>query len=327
MGDVLQALAAISDATEHREDLEIDWVVDEHFQEIPLLHPKVSSVIITNHRTWRKKPFSSSKEIFTFIRKLRKKRYDLIIDAQGNWKSALITLFSKGLKVGLDRFSVREYIAHFAYSIKHSVSKKQHAVEHLRELLAKALGYEKPKTTPNFGIQIPSPTLNRDLQLPEEYYVCIHAASWDTKLWPESSFSDLIKQLDAPVLLFWGSKKEKLRAEKIGKHLPHVHILPKRSLSQITLILAKAKAVISVDTGLGHLSAALGVPTVGLHGPTDPKRIGSLGPKTRHLYPSVPCFPCHKNRCYYQGTYQKSPYCFQQISPDHVLMALEELLS
>ena len=54
LGDFIHALPAISDAMAAIENLEIDWVVDEHFQEIATWHPAVNKVIATNHRKWRK---------------------------------------------------------------------------------------------------------------------------------------------------------------------------------------------------------------------------------------------------------------------------------
>ena len=100
MGDVLQALAAVHDAFEAITDLEIDWVVDESFQEIPTLHPKIHNLILPHHRKWRTSPIKYRKEIWQFCKKLRSKRYDLVLDGQTNWKSALITFFSKGHSVG-----------------------------------------------------------------------------------------------------------------------------------------------------------------------------------------------------------------------------------
>ncbi|MEM8629232.1 MAG: lipopolysaccharide heptosyltransferase I [Chlamydiota bacterium] len=325
MGDVIHALAALSDAFQHVPGLIVDWVVDENFQEIPKMHPAVRQIITTNHRNWRKSPWAALRPVYSFLKELRGARYDFVIDGQTNWKSALIARLAKGTTVGLDRFSAREYVAHFAYDIKHHVSRKQHAVAHLREFFSQVFDYPLQDTPPNFGIQLP-PRFPTEASLPPEYYVLVHAASWETKLWPEETFSDLISHLDLPVLLVWGSKSEQKRAQNIAQGHAHAHVLPKMGLMRTAQVLQGAKAVVSVDTGLGHLSAALGVPTLGVHGPTDPKRVGSIGPKSAHVQPSIACFPCHKSRCYYQGKRRGAPHCLQKISAEVVLDALNNLL-
>ena len=58
MGDLMHALPALTDASKQIPNIEFDWVVDESFSEIPLWHPKVNSVIKTNHRIWKRNIFS-----------------------------------------------------------------------------------------------------------------------------------------------------------------------------------------------------------------------------------------------------------------------------
>ncbi len=325
MGDIVHALASITDAVEHASSLEIDWVIDTNFQDIAKLHPHIQKIILTDHRHWRKKPFTSIPAISRFIKQLRLKKYDLILDGQTNWKSALISLLARGKRVGLDKRSCREYIAHFAYQIKHTVSRNQHAVEHLREFFSLALGYPKPKSPPNFSIHIPKEKNPLPLELPNRYYACIHAASWKTKLWPAEFFARLIQKIPHQVVLFWGSEKEKKRAEWIAEKTKNALVLPKLSLIAIAKILSKAEGVVSVDTGLGQLAGALNRPLVGIHGPTDPKKVGSIGKNVAHIHSSLSCFPCHKQRCLFQGRSHKKPACLEQISPETVWKLLQNI--
>ena len=60
MGDLMHALPALTDAAKQIPNIEFDWVVDENFSEVPLWHPKVKSVLTTNHRSWKKNFFSTS---------------------------------------------------------------------------------------------------------------------------------------------------------------------------------------------------------------------------------------------------------------------------
>ena len=77
-----------------------------------------------------------------------------------------------------------------------------------------------------------------------------------------------------------GNEEEKARAERLVSGLPHAMILPKLSLNELADQITNAKAVVSVDTGLAHLTAALDKPNITLYGATDPTLIGCYGKKS-----------------------------------------------
>ncbi len=110
--------------------------------------------------------------------------------------------------------------------------------------------------------------------------VFLHATTRDNKHWPESHWVQLIELVQPTGLkikLPWGAEHEHQRALRLAEHFPHVEVLPKLSLQQVAEVLAGAKAVVSVDTGLSHLTAALDRPNITLFGPTDPGLIGGYG--------------------------------------------------
>ena len=78
-----------------------------------------------------------------------------------------------------------------------------------------------------------------------------------------------------------GAPHEQARALRLAQGFNHVEVLPKLSLNEIATIIAGSKAVVSVDTGLSHLTAALDRPNITLFGKTDPKLIGGYG-KNQH---------------------------------------------
>src|SRR5712692_5676453 len=138
LGDLIHALPALSDAQSARPGLEFDWVIDESFREIAAWHPAVKGVITTNHREWRGALASAETHgsISKTIEEIRANEYDLVIDGQGNFKTALLSLFSKGPRAGFDSHSVREWIAHLAYQRRYAASKSAHAIERLSCLFA-----------------------------------------------------------------------------------------------------------------------------------------------------------------------------------------------
>ena len=289
MGDVLHTLPALTDAMQAIPGIRFDWVVEENFAQIPSWHPAVDKVLPVAIRRWRKHWFGSQQreERVHFKRDLQSRQYDVVIDAQGLIKSAaLVTRLARGVKHGQDSRSAREPFASWWYDQRHEIDKKQHAVERTRELFAKSLGYEKPQTQGDYAI---AAHFLRDV--PQDivpYLVFLHATTRDNKHWPESHWRELIGLLQPSGLhikLPWGAEHEHQRAQRLAEGFDYVEVLPKLTLEAIARELAGAKAVVSVDTGLSHLTAALDRPNITLYGPTDPGLIGGYGQNQQALCP------------------------------------------
>jgi heptosyltransferase-1 len=326
MGDLIHALPALSDAVRAHPQLEFDWAIDENFQEIARWHPAVKDVVATNHREWREALMHPSTlgSVLSVISRLKATQYDLVIDGQGNFKTALLSLFANGPRAGFDRHSVREWVAHLAYQRRYSVTKSAHAIERLRRLFAAALAYPVPKSPPDFGIQRDR-LVRPKIDLPPEYLVFVHNASWKTKLWPEAHWADLIEksvQAGLSVLLPWGNDQEEARAKRLAVH-PGVHVLPRLSLSEMGYVLSRAQACVCMDTGLSHLAAALNVPSITLYGSTDSGLIGASGASQVHLRSDLECSPCQSKTCRF--TSGDNP-CLKQIAPERVFRDLLHLL-
>ncbi|MHA1002208.1 lipopolysaccharide heptosyltransferase RfaC [Leclercia pneumoniae] len=281
MGDVLHTLPALTDAQQAIPGIRFDWVVEEGFAQIPSWHAAVDRVIPVAIRRWRKAWFSAAvkAERKAFREAVQAEEYDVIIDAQGLVKSAaLVTRLARGIKHGMDWQSAREPLASLFYNQRHSVPKQQHAVERTRELFALSLGYSKPQSQGDYAIaQHFLNHLNADAG---RYAVFLHATTRDDKHWPEANWRELIGLLAASgirIKLPWGAPHEEARAKRLAEGFDYVEVLPRMSLEEVARVLAGAKFVVSVDTGLSHLTAALDRPNITLYGPTDPGLIGGYG--------------------------------------------------
>jgi heptosyltransferase-1 len=281
MGDVLHTLPALTDAQQAIPDIHFDWVVEEGFAQIPSWHSAVDRVIPVAIRRWRKAWFSApiKTERKAFRNAVRLQQYDAIIDAQGLVKSAaLVTRLAHGIKHGMDWSTAREPLASLFYNRKHHIARQQHAVERTRELFAKSLGYTKPQSQGDYAIAQHFLTeLNADAG---QYAVFLHATTRDDKHWPEANWRELIGLLNNAgirIKLPWGAAHEEARARRLAEGFTYVDVLPRMSLEEVARVLAGAKFVVSVDTGLSHLTAALDRPNITLYGPTDPGLIGGYG--------------------------------------------------
>jgi heptosyltransferase-1 len=285
LGDVIHTLPALTDAQKNNPDIKFDWVIEPAFSEVPSFHPAVKSIIPAPIRKWRKNIIQTLKnaELAKFHKLLKAEKYDFIIDAQGLIKSSIIGLFAKGIRCGYDRNSIREPLASFLYNKSFNISWELHAIPRMRKLFASALNYNYLENTPDYGIN-----KNNFEKTRENYCVFLHGTTRDDKCWPESHWAKLIELLNSnhptlKILLPWGNAEEQSRAESLAKGKTNCEVLPKSNLTTLAGLLLHANFNITVDTGLGHLSAALDAPTIALYGPTDPKLIGTVGKNQVHI--------------------------------------------
>lgn len=330
LGDIIHLLPALTDAQAAYPDIRFDWVVEGGFQEVPRWHPAVDRIIPVRFRQWRKEPFSkTTREAWAVYKStLRERRYDKVIDAQGLIKSAFLARKAQGPRYGLDFRSAWEPLASLTYHHRVKVDPNQHAVVRMRQLMAGCLGYECPTTTPDYGIKSTLLTSNNQ-NTEANTLVFVHGTTWDTKEWPVTYWQQLLKLVAAAgyrVLIPWGNEREYQRAQVIASAHENAQVLPKLSLVEIAAVLANARAAVGVDTGIGHLAAALALPMISLYGPTDPLATGAMGANQVHLKADFACAPCLREHCNYQGDSQVKPACFATLAPEKVWQQLRELL-
>jgi heptosyltransferase-1 len=329
MGDVFHTFPALSDAQANVPNLTVDWVVEEAFAEIPSWHPVVDKVYPIELRRWRKTPFSSKtrSEIKAFFEEINRTQYDLVLDAQGLYKSLWVAKKIEAPVYGMDFSSVREPLVSLFYNHKIYVEKAQHAITRLRELFSKALNYSISPASPiAYGLNT-SDWKRPDLPWQAEpYMVFLHGTTWDTKCWPEEYWRELLQkicQVGYKVILPWGSKEEQERSYRLQQGYEDCTWVPEQliSLNDITRMLKFSKVVVSVDTGLSHVAAALDVPMVVLYRVTDPRLVGVQGKSTLQL-----TSPCAKSYLKRFSSQDESDRSLENLRPKDILESLETLL-
>jgi len=287
MGDLMHALPALTEAKEHIADISFDWVVDKNFASVPSWHPLVDKTIVTDHRNWRRQLFSkkSRESLKDALNEINETNYDLVVDMQNNIKSALVSYLSKHSVVGMDAKSVREYPAHLAYSTKINVDKKLHAIERQKKLLAEALDYSSSMNNVDYGALLEG-FIKPNMSLPSKYIVLVQNASWITKQWSITKWQKLIQYLDGKdikMILPSGNLNELERAKEISSVSTKAQALDLMPLNEIAYIIKNANFCICSDTGLAHLSALSGTPSITLYGPTETSLIGTYGENQIHI--------------------------------------------
>jgi len=326
MGDLIHTLPALTDAVAAIPGIRFDWVTEEGFREIPSWHPAVDRVIPIALRRWRKgiwQAFSSG-EVGKFRQTLQRDKYDLIIDAQGLMKSAIIAKMAHGKTVGYDANSIRDPRASWFYQQKFNISRQQHAIDRLRQLFALALNYPLPETAADSAIRQHFSPVESDAP----YLILLHGTTWATKHWPESYWCELAQlatysgyQLRLP----WGNTVEHERAERIAHTSTTASVLPPLGLTEMAHQLAGAAGVVGVDTGLAHLTSALNVPAVTLYGATRPELTGTRGPRQKNLQVDADCAPCMNRHCP-KLTIDGNPICYSTLQPSVVWQQIKKLM-
>lgn len=279
LGDVIHLLPAVTDLARARPGVEIDWAVEESFAAIPAMHPAVKRVVTVSLRRLRSSPLSPAGwgALAGARGRLREGRYDFIVDAQGLLKSVAVGRLARGALFGYDRASIREKAAARFYDMALAVPKNLHAVERCRRLLGAVFGYA-PAGEADYGLAVPGDP--PAWAPPSDYVVGLHASSKRSKRWPDPHWRALADRLAAEgvsMVYPGGSPAEREDAARLAKDTPGAVAAPAMSLPEAAALLARASAVVGVDTGLTHLAVALGCPTVGLYVATQPGLTGLHG--------------------------------------------------
>ena len=347
IGDVVHTLPSLASLRKLYPHAHITWVIEEAASDLIKGHPDLDRVIISRRKRWigeiKKGRINVFKEVGQFIKELRSRRYDLVIDFHGLLKSAVIVFLSSGKrKLGYD--SMQEMSGLFLTE-KIAEDMDKHAVGRYLDLVH-YLGRKDSVPNGNTGRQcvndaqacVGAPAflipvteedgkkvarLLKSKGVGESGFVAVSpVALWETKLWEEQSFArlcDLIYLKYGLPVVFTGVEKESIARIRAQMKTPAVSLAGETSLRELACLYRRAALVISTDSGPMHIAAAVGTPVVALFGPTDPARTGPYGKGHRVLQQELPCSPCFLKKC-------TSGECMRRITVEEAFHATGELL-
>ncbi len=324
MGDVLHLLPALSDLVASNPSVTVDWMVEESFAEIPAWHPSVNKTICVSTRRWRRFKWQYVREFFAFIKELREQRYDVVVDAQGLIKSAGLARFAKlekgGFRAGFSGSSIKESPAAKLYHKKIDVAREQHAIERLRQLFSGVFGYSQVSSAVDYRVSLPKPVVNEP-----DTIMLFHGTTWATKHLPDRMWreiADLACDDGYKVKLAWGNEVERERAEWVAQGRRDVTVLERSTLTDLAHSLSGIAGAIAVDTGLGHMAAALSVPCVSVYGSTDSRLTGAVGRHQTLIQSSYRCSPCMLKQCPKLSEQVLEPPCYKASEANPKLSAI-----
>lgn len=290
LGDVLHNLPIVWDLRARLPDAQIDWVVEGGY--VHLLTPLLSRdgfkgidhIIPLGLRRWKKNLFKLAtwQQFFAFKKELQATSYDVIIETQGLLKSAIVCVLANktpnAVVAGLanaTEFSGYEPMARSFYSQSVQVPTQCHAVDRSRWVTCSALDWPlvDRKCAPQFYPKTYVDSLNEDSRgvlagLKAPYVLCFHSTAREAKRWPNESWVALGKELSGrgyQVVLPWGNLTEQAVSKEIASHIPNAFVPPAFSIQDAFSVISGAALTVGVDTGLTHLAAVLGKPTVEIY--------------------------------------------------------------
>lgn len=329
IGDVIHTLPSLAELRRLYPDAHITWVVEEAAADLVKDHPLLDAVLISRRKRWIKdfqsgKVKQSLKEIIAFVKTLRQRQYDLVIDFHGLFKSSMIVFLSRGKrKLGYD--SLQELSGLFLNE-KIPEEMNKHAVDRYldfpRHLGAKT---ESAQFVLPFNKEAEEQAqiLLRKKNLEDKKFIAINpVALWETKLWNDAKFAhlaDLINDELRMKVVFTGSAKEPIENITSLMTSESINLGGATTLLDLAYVYKKAQIVITTDSGPMHLAAAVETPVVALFGPTDPARTGPYGLGHKIIRTEIACSPCFLKKC-------STKKCMEDISAELVFAAVKELL-
>ncbi len=311
MGDLFHALPAVH-ALKNGLDAEVDWVVQAEYVDCVRHFTDVAGVIqFHRHGFFR--------NMFRFLRSLRSKRYDLVVDLQGILKSAAVLLLARGARRIGPSFH-REGTRLLYPEVAGRRNKNRHAADENLDVV-RHLGL--PAGEPCYPLDVP----DVPVAAPRPRIGIAPSSRWPAKNWPVESFIAACRALrqraGAHIFLFGGgadSAATRAIAEAVGSGV--TDLAGRTTLVESMGWLKQMDLIIANDSGPMHIAAALKVPVVALFGPTDPVRTGPSGNIHRVIRAQgAPCSPCFKHNCR-----RRDHACMAGIAPDAVVEAALELL-
>ncbi len=337
LGDILHLFPAISDLRRCFPDAEIHWLVEPAFAEMVGWHSAVNKVITAPLRSHKKSWWKIPQLLRGLKRQLKAENYDLVLDAQGLLKSAMLARLAGADVYGFNADSAREPLAAKFYRKTVSVAPGLHVIDKNRQLVAQLFGADIQQAA-DYGLDM-FRNKQKAENLPVElngfagqpYIVLLHGTTWNSKYWPESSWLELVRLLTEQgwrCLLPWGNEEEHRRTQRLQlAGGVQAQVLPKLPLTELMSVLLHAQGFVSVETGIGHLATVLDIPGIMLHGPTDPAYSGILGKSCQHITSGLYCSPCFKRDCPRIESQSEIPPCQLAITAQMVFQRCMTLLA
>ncbi len=317
LGDVVHALPVLDALRRAWPQAKISWLIAAPFAPLLEGHPQLDELIVFDRRRYGRmlRSLAAMRDFCRFVLHLRRRKFDLVIDLQGLFRSGFLA-WTSGAAQRIGFAAARELAWIFYTQRVRCADERGHAVA--RNLAVADLACEGGAAgSANASVEAPrvqlpirpadSASARRKLDAAagrtlDAYVAVLPGARWESKLWSAAQWCELIDALDAdggPPVVLLGAPDDAPLADAIAAacRTAPVNLVGRTTLPELVALLAAAQHVYCLDSGPMHIAAALGTPLTAIFGPTDPRRTGPWSDRARVVALPLPCAPCLRRRC------------------------------
>lgn len=287
LGDIVQALPALSALRSSFPQARISWFVRTEFAPLIENHPHLTETILFDRKYLGKAWFNprAFASLLSLIRQLRRSKFDVVLDLQGLFRTASLAWLS-GCRKRLGMASAREF-GHIFYTHKIAQDRDSiHLVDYYLKI-ARVAGASDISAEFILNINFAAAYSVRHLLTkhkinPDNFAVLVPGSAHADKCWPVERFAALAEKISSEFglsIVATGTKAEWGVVEDLRKKtaVAVANLAGATSLTELAALIKTAKLVVSNDTGPGHIAAALGVPVVLIFGRSNPARVAPYG--------------------------------------------------
>jgi heptosyltransferase I len=355
LGDIVHTLPVLNALRRRYPQARIDWLVTPAFADVLSGNPAIDNVMTFDRGAWttpwRAAPYIGAARL---IAQLRAAQYDLVLDLQGQFRSAVFAFASGApVRIGFDKPRADRWQmvsrpipdeakkhawqgaregSFLAYT--HHIALPTLDVHPVERYLGVAPLLGLDDATPDFSFPIPAEATTRIEGLLDYYdiakarlVVLAPGTNWDTKQWRVDGFAEVARhclQKSCAVVLI-GSDRERPVCDEVARLAPGVvNLAGETTLSELAALIRRAALCITNDSGPMHLAVALDRPVVAIFGPTDPIWAGPYRRNSAVMRAGVPCSPCYLRRL---SECPNEHACMQQVTAGSVIERVEALLA
>ncbi len=319
IGDVILSSIVLPNINSNFPNAQIDFLTEKPSVAVLETNELLSNILVFNR--------SFFKDKLKIFFKIRKQKYDMVLDFFSNPSTAQITFFSAATYRAGFPYRGRKY----AYNIYGPTDRTSlHAAELHLEFLK------------NLGLTVSSKSLQvnfkpEDKAFAENFFkkhnltknrtvVISPSGGWASKKCEPEKFAEIgreiSKDFNFKILIVWGPDDE-IEAKKIAELIGEEAVMaPSTSIRQMGALMQESLAVIANDSGPMHLAVAAGIPTLSIHGPTNPRLQGPFGEKHEWVrLDELECIECNLLIC------PRNHECFKELPAERVINKFSRLLS
>jgi lipopolysaccharide heptosyltransferase II len=297
IGDVTRAVPLANLVRRGYPRARIAWAIEPAALPLVERHPAVDEVILFDRARW-------TRSFGPFLRRIRSRRFDLVLDLQRHLKSGVISRWSGAPhRVGFHRRDAKEFNWLFNNETIPAVSSDTSKLVHYLKF-AEYLGIEPHPVEWKFQLRPDEEAVVEKIAraIGGRFAAFCVGGRWPSKQWfPDEAAKSAVeikRRYGLEIVLLGGKEDAGFAAEMERQSSARLeNRVGRTSLREAMGLLARAEVSVGPDSGLMHISAAVRTPVVSLWGPTDPRRTGPYGYDDFIVQGRAACAPCYLRRC------------------------------